>query len=78
VKLISWVLWPAFLAAAVGVGIVFTLIDPMELVVLGGHIQASRLSVYSLGFFVLWSIAAMASGMTALLTTGSRNGKRQI
>ena len=34
-KKLMWILWPSFIAAGIGVGIVFTLIDPMELVVLG-------------------------------------------
>jgi hypothetical protein len=78
VKIISWILWPSFLAAGIGVGIIFTLVDPMELVVLGAHTQASRISIYSLGFFILWAIAAAASAMTAFLVTSLRPGDRQL
>ena len=38
-KYIMWVLWPSFIAAGMGVGIVFTLVDPTELVVLGHPVQ---------------------------------------
>ncbi len=66
-KQIMWILWPSFIAAGIGVGIIFTLIDPMELVVLGDRVHASRTTIYSLGFFVLWAIAAMASAMSCFL-----------
>jgi len=66
-----WVLWPSFIAAGIGVGIVFTLIDPMELQLLGNSGQVSSTMIYSLGFFVLWAIAAMASAMSCFLAVGS-------
>lgn len=69
-KKLMWILWPSFIAAGIGVGIMFTLIDPMELVVLGDRVQASRTTIYSLGFFVLWAIAAMASAMSCFLAVG--------
>ncbi len=69
-KQIIWILWPSFIAAGIGVGIIFTLIDPMELVVLGDRVHASRTAIYSLGFFVLWAIAAMASAMSCFLAVG--------
>lgn len=70
-KQIMWILWPSFIAAGIGVGIAFTLIDPMELTVLGNHVQASRSTIYSLGFFLLWAIAAMASAMSCFLAVGT-------
>ncbi len=66
-KLAMWILWPSFLAAGIGVGIVFTLIDPDELVVLGNHVHASRTAIYTLGFFILWAICACASAMSCFL-----------
>ena len=64
---ILWVLWPSFVAAGIGIGIIFTLVDPTELVVLGYPVHAGRTAVYSLGFFILWSICAAASAMTGYL-----------
>ena len=66
------ILWPSFLAAGIGIGFIFSLVDPMELVVLGEHVRASRGAVYSVGFFILWAIAAMAAAMSALLLTSPR------
>jgi hypothetical protein len=70
-KKMMWILWPSFIAAGIGVGIIFTLIDPMELVVLGDRVHASRTTVYSLGFFVLWAITALASAMSCFFATGN-------
>lgn len=69
-KRMMWILWPSFIAAGIGVGIVFTLVDPMELVVLGDHVRVSRTTIYSLGFFILWAITAMASAMSCFLAAG--------
>ena len=66
------ILWPSFVAAGIGIGIIFTLVDPMELVILGAHTQASRTTIYSLGFFILWAIAAMASASSCLLQNNQR------
>ena len=74
-KRLMWILWPSFIAAGIGVGIIFTLIDPMELVVQGNHVQASRTAIYSLGFFVLWAITALSSAMSCLLAANTGQEK---
>jgi hypothetical protein len=77
-KLAMWILWPSFLAAGIGVGLVFSLLDPDELVVLGQQVHAARTAVYTLGFFILWAIAACASAMScflALYKSGTRDPK---
>ena len=66
-RYVMWVLWPSFIAAGIGVGILFTLVDPAELVVLGQPLHASRTAVYTLGFFVLWAICAVASALSCFL-----------
>ncbi len=75
-KKIMWILWPAFVVAGIGIGIIFTLVDPHELVVLGYPVHASRMSVYSLGFFVLWAICSASSAVTCLLQSGVRSNER--
>ena len=75
-KRMMWILWPSFIAAGIGVGIVFTLVDPMELVVLGDHVHASRTTIYSLGFFILWAITAMASATSCFLAAGNDAPRR--
>lgn len=58
-----WVLWPSFAVAAVVEVLLLLAIDPAELDVVGQAAAASRLGVYSVGFFLLWGICA-ASSMT--------------
>ena len=76
IKLAMWILWPSFVAAGIGVGIVFTLIDPDELVVLGNHVHAPRTAIYTLGFFILWAIAACSSAMSCFLAANIQQEKR--
>ena len=66
-RYVMWVLWPSFIAAGIGVGILFTLVDPAELVVLGQPLHASRTAVYTLGFFIRWAICAVASALSCFL-----------
>jgi hypothetical protein len=71
-KYLMWILWPSFLAAGIGVGIIFTLVDPTELVVLGHPLHASRIAIYTLGFFVLWVLCAAASALSCFLQATSK------
>ena len=64
------VLWPAFLAAAGGEMLLFAFVDPEELLVMGERIALSRTAIYSIGFFVLWTLAAASSMITAALLEG--------
>ncbi len=66
-KYLMWVLWPSFIGAGIGVGIIFTLIDPTELIVLGYPLHLSRLAVYTLGFFILWAVCAASSALSSFL-----------
>lgn len=74
-KKLIWILWPSFIAAGIGVGIIFTLIDPTELVILGDRVHLSRIAGYSLGFFVLWAVAALASAVSCFLVVDSSETK---
>jgi hypothetical protein len=60
VELWGVVLWPAFLAAAVTVGIVFTLIDPESIQLFGSHEGVSREAAYTVGFFAFWALFSLA------------------
>ncbi len=70
-KYTMWVLWPSFLAAGIGVCILFTLVDPTELVILGHPIHVGRTAAYSLGFLLLWAICAVASALSCFLQATS-------
>ena len=64
------VLWPAFLMAIVAEGVIFSMIDPQELVVVGLHLADSREAAYTVGFFLFWALFACSSGITYLLSHG--------
>jgi hypothetical protein len=62
---IAVVTWCSFLAAAAGTMVCFALLDPHA--VSRGVVPAwwtSRHTVYAIGFFFFWAIAAAASALT--------------
>ena len=71
-KYLMWVLWPSFIGAGIGVGIIFTLVDPTELIILGYPLHLSRIAVYTLGFFILWAICAASSALSSFLQASDR------
>ncbi len=70
-RIVMAVLWPSFLMACVASGMLFSLIDPVELVLLDGQMHLSQLGTYTAGFFLFWFLGAIASSLTALLLTGA-------
>ena len=64
---LGWILWPAFLVAAIADGIVFSLFDPRDMYVFGEPVELSRIGVYSIGFFLFWAFGAASSALTCLL-----------
>ncbi len=63
-RFLMQVLWPAFLVATVAEGVLFSLIDPHELVVVGLHLADSREATYTVGFFILWTLTSLGCGLT--------------
>lgn len=61
------VLWPAFLMACVATGLFFSLVDPLEMIVLDQRIQVHIMGVYTIGFFAFWLLGILSSSLTALL-----------
>lgn len=66
-RIVMAVLWPSFLMACVTSGLLFSLVDPVELVILDGRLHLSPLGTYTLGFFLFWFLGSIASSLTALL-----------
>jgi hypothetical protein len=67
--------WSSFLAASVGTMLVFAVLDPQ--VIIHGFDSGepgaepwwlTRTGIYSLGFFLLWLVGAVAGVLTVLLT----------
>jgi hypothetical protein len=69
-RFLMQVLWPAFLVSVLGEGLLFSLIDPRELVVVGLHLADSREAAYTIGFFILWALMSMACALTWWLVCG--------
>lgn len=65
--LLMIVLWPAFLMACVATGLFFSLVDPMELIILDERVKVHVLGAYTIGFFIFWMLGILSSGLTALL-----------
>ncbi len=62
---LMWVLWPAFVVAIPAVGLVFSVLDPENMVIAG--IDISRHGAYSIGFLFFWLVGACCSALTGLL-----------
>ena len=74
--------WSSFLAASVGTMLVFAVLDP-EIIIAGfdsGEPGAepfwlTRTGIYSLGFFLLWLVSAVAGVLTTVLMQTPIPGK---
>ena len=69
-RLLMWVLWPSFLAAGVAGAVLFWLVDPLDVTVLGWQPQG-RERVYAGGFFLLWAMSALSSALSLLVSRGA-------
>ena len=65
---IMWVVWPAFLMAGVLELLVFAVVDPQDLHWFGQSLALSRQTIYTLGFFVFWGVAALGGALTLFLS----------
>lgn len=62
-----WVLWPAFLVAAVAELLFFAVFDPADLHLFGAPVELARTPIYTIGFFFFWGITSAASALTVFL-----------
>ena len=77
-RAIGAVAWASFLAACVGTMFFFAFVAPDSL--LGDYPQGDRIDrigVYTLGFFGLWCLSALASALTLYLQGRPPAGDRQ-
>ena len=66
------ILWPSFLSACVASGLLFSLVNPEQLILLDRRIQLSNLGVYTIGFFVCWLLGTISSSLTVFLSSNSK------
>jgi hypothetical protein len=62
-----WIIWPAFIVAAVAESVFFTVFDPFDLHFFGTPLELSREAMYTLGFFGFWGLGIASSAFTVLL-----------
>lgn len=67
------VFWPSFLTAILGEVLFFAFIDPQELYLLGHPVHWSPIAVYSVGFFLFWSLTALTAALTFFLSHPTAN-----
>lgn len=56
-------LWPAFLVALPATGLVFSAVDPRDVLLFGQETSFSRLGMYTVSFFALWLLCWLASAL---------------
>jgi hypothetical protein len=66
-KLTMEVLWPSFMVAILAEGFFFSMFDPDDLMMVGGHIDMPPIAAYTIGFFFFWSFGALASMLSLYL-----------
>jgi hypothetical protein len=66
-KRVMWILWPSFVIGAIAESAFFAAFDPLDLHFFGEPLAASRMTVYTIGFFVFWLVAAASSAFTCFL-----------
>ena len=64
---LMWVLWPAFLVAAVAEFVFFSIFDPFQLHFFGAPLDVSREGIYTMGFFGFWGIGVASSLLSLFL-----------
>jgi hypothetical protein len=68
VKAAMVILWPSFVFGAIGAALFFILHDPVDLAFVG-PLEFGRKAGYTVGFLLLWGIAAGSSWLTWLLAS---------
>jgi uncharacterized membrane protein YcfT len=62
------IVWPAFLMAGVLEILVFSMVDPQDFHWLAHTLGWSNEAIYTVMFFMMWAITAVACALTALLS----------
>ena len=57
----------SFFTAILGETVFFAVIDPQLLYLFGEPVAWSPMVVYSMGFFMFWSLTALTAGLVALM-----------
>lgn len=66
-RLAMSVLWPSFLTAILAEGFFFSVFDPADLMLVGGHVDLPPIAAYTIGFFFFWAFCSLASMISVYL-----------
>ena len=66
------ILWPSFLAACLLEALVFAVVDPSDLNLAGHESLPTRQGVYTVAFFLFWSISMACCGLVLWLSKSER------
>jgi hypothetical protein len=66
-----WVLWPSFVVAGLADGLIFTLVNPADLVFFDQPVDFPKEGIYTMGFFVMWFFCALSSAITLFIIPDS-------
>lgn len=69
------ILWPSFVVAAFGSTLFFLVFDPVDFQ-LFGPLGLSRRAGHTIGFFLLWGLAAASSAFTCFLQRSAEEVNR--
>jgi len=58
------VLWPSFLTGSLATILFFAFFDPVDLAMMYGFEDISRIAGYSIGFFAFWALSFASSTLT--------------
>lgn len=69
--MLKWIniLWQSFMTAALGELVFFVIIDPQELYLMGEPVRWSPMAVYSVGFFMFWSLTVLTAALVVFMQT---------
>ncbi|PKO33219.1 MAG: hypothetical protein CVU34_14425 [Betaproteobacteria bacterium HGW-Betaproteobacteria-7] len=67
----------SFITAILGEIVFFAFIDPQLLYLFGEPVEWSPLVVYSVGFFMFWSLTALTAGLVVLMQKSATEVNRE-
>ncbi|MFT5506561.1 MAG: hypothetical protein ACI845_003003 [Gammaproteobacteria bacterium] len=73
-KILIAIIWPSFLKAILATGLFFAAFHPYDLIPFGVTLSLTLVGVYTIGFFLFWCLAIIASAasMYFAISNGSK------
>lgn len=78
--MLKWilVLWPSFVTASLGEIAFFALVDPNQLYLMGKPVDWEPIAVYSVGFFMFWTLTALTAAFIVFLQKPAAEFNRPV